>query len=802
MYNNNAKQTPAQKKSIGQKGPQWRKDNIDAAEEATSSRHEGLRKSYRNKQINYDLYSDILDPSDIEQICNPFKLQHLTAPANIQNYPIANPKIDLLVGESLKRKLDYRVRVINEDAISSKSEELKDAFMALMVETIQAKSINEEDLKKKLERFEQFKNYDYQDLRERRATQILKYLYHKLHLSEKFSKGFKDALIAGEEIYQVDVIAGEPVVERLNPKNVKILRSGASPYFEDADVITIAGYYSPGKIIDDYHDELTPGEIDQIETGSFTGSNGSGGIDIGEKKPINIDFTTAIDSAYFENGGGIYDTYDADGNIRVLKVYWKSRRKMLKVTSIDNFGDEVVELEDEHYVVNKEAGQSSKVLWINEWWEGHKIGGSVNRSDESAIYVRMRPRPIQFRSMDNPSKCSPGIVGTIYQTNDNSSISLMDRMRPYQYMYNVLMRNTEIAISKNLGKIMSLDLARIPENWEIDEWLSMAQGMNLAVVDSFKESKKGEAMGKLAGQTNAPTPVIDLEMGNTIQLYIQMMQYVKTELGNISGISESRQGQIESREAVGNVQREVTQSSHITEYWFAEHEACQLRVLEALVETAKYAWKDKKSKVVQFVLDDGATDIFELDGKQFNEVDYGISIIGASMNDGMRDTLKQMAQAGLQNQLLNFSQLIDILSTDSVATIKRKMQKAEEDKAKLAQENQAQAERMQQAEIAHQADLLKATRDFDMMKQDKELADNQKNRDLELYIKELELNVANTQKDSDGKLEQLRIQATKINNDKSIADKDHEEKRRNNMAKEHLEEKKIAAMKNKASIKK
>lgn len=794
MYNSNVKQFPAQKKPLAQKGTQWRKDNIDAAEEYTSFRHEGLRKSFRNKQINYDLYSDILDPADVEQICNPFKLQHMTAPASLQNYPIANPKIDLLVGESLKRKLDYRVRVINEDAISSKSEELKDAFMQLMIETLKAEAIDEEDLKKKLTKYEQFKNYDYQDLRERRATQILKYLYYKLKLDNKFSKGFKDALIAGEEIYQVDVVANEPIVERLNPKNVRVIRTGESPFIEDADVITIEGYYSPGRIIDDYHEELTPGEIDQLETGSFARSDGSGGIDIGDFKPVNVDFSTAIDTAYFENAKGIYDTFDSDGNIRVLKVYWKSRRKLLKVTSIDKFGDEVVSLEDENYKINKDLGQTAEPLWINEWWEGHKIGGSRNTGNDDAIYVRMRPRPIQFRSMDNPSKCHPGIVGTIYQTNDNTAVSLMDRMRPYQYMYNVLMRNTELAIAKNYGKIMSLDLARIPENWEIDEWLSFAQGMNIAVVDSFKEGRKGEAIGKLAGTTNAPTPVIDLEMGNTIQLYIEMMRYIKAELGQISGVSDSRQGQIETREAVNNVQREVTQSSHITEYWFAEHEACQLRVLECLLETAKYAWKDKKSKVVQFVLDDGATEIFELDGKQFNEVDYGISIVGAAMNDTMREKLQQMAQAGLQNQMINYSQLIDILSTDSVSSIKRKIQKSEEDKAKLEQENAQQAERMQKEQLAYQAEEVKAAREFELLKQANELEDKQKDRDQELFIKQLELNLAATADKSSEGLEKLRLQATKIANDKDKAEKELAEKKRSNQAKES-----IAARKTKSS---
>ena len=188
--------------------------------------------------------------------------------------------------------------------------------------------------------------------------------------------------------------------------------------------------------------------------------------------------------------------------------------------------------------------KKSKVLWVNEWWEGHKIGGSSTQGDDRAIYVRMQPRPIQFRNMENPSKCSPGVIGTIYQTNDNGSVSLMDRMKPYQYMYNVLMYNTELAIAKNYGKIMALDLAKVPENWKIDQWLSFAQGMNLAVHDSFKEGNKGAATGKLAGSQQASQPVIDMEMGNTIQLYISMLSYIKQELGEVAGVSAQRQGQI------------------------------------------------------------------------------------------------------------------------------------------------------------------------------------------------------------------------------------------------------------------
>lgn len=796
---------PAQKKSFRQKNTEWRKKNIDSAESLIFWRHEGLRKNVRNKQINYNLYSNILDPNDVEIAINPFQLKHLTMPSTMQNYPIANPKIDLLVGEAIKRGIEYKVRVINDDAISSKENELKDKFYELIMSEFQKESIDEDALKKKLAAFDRFKNYEYQDLRERTATQILAHLSKKLRLDQKFSKGFKDALLVAEEVYLVDVVVGEPIVERLNPKHVHVVRSGLSPYIEDADIIVIENYLSPGRIIDDYHEELTPDEIDSIENGTFTGgpNTGGGNIDIGTFKPTNID-PELIDTKVFESGTPYRNTFDAYGNIRVLKVYWKSRRKMLKVTKFDEFGDEVVSLEDENYKINEAIGESSEVLWINEWWEGHKIGGANMKGAANALYKRMRPKPVQFRSMENPSKCNPGIVGTIYQTNDNSAVSLMDRMKPYQYMYNILMYNIELAIAKNHGKIMSLDLARIPENWDLDQWMSIAQSMNLAIFDSFKEGNKGAAKGKLAGGQQLPTPVIDLEMGNTIQLYIEMLSYVKHELGEISGVSEARQGQISTEEAVGNVQRKVAQSSHITEYWFAEHEFTRKRVLETLLETAKYAWKDKGNKKVQFVLSDGATEIFNLDGAQFNEIDFDIAIT-TGIDDNMREKLKELAHAGLQNGLLNFSQLMDIMMTEDTASIRRKIERSEMDKMEQAQKQEEEKINIQREQMQAQEQALQATREFELEKQAREFADNDKEREVKLTIAQMNLESKEGKEPKEDKsvenLEKIKLQLTKLHHDKEIKDKQHAETVRSNMKNEELTEKKIIADKAKKAKK-
>lgn len=762
---NKITQFPPQKKPYSQKNEAWRKKNLDAADGYLMQHHRGLRKSQRNKIINFNLYSDILDPSDVEKIANPFKIKGLkTSPAEIKNYPIANPKIDVLLGEKIKRFFDFKVRVINDDAITEKEEELLDEFRKVVTRYLQDDAATEDDLKKDLQEFQRFRDYDYQDLRERAGTHILNHLKIKQRLEEKFTKGFKNALIAAEELYEIDIVSGEPVVNVLNPKNTHIIMGGESPYVEDADIVILEKMMSPGQIIDNFHDKLSQKEIDKVEQYSFSGTSGvtgkPGGIDIGDKYYNNL--PEMIDTVMFEKGINYKNNVDEDGNIRVLKVLWRSRRKMLKVTYFDEFGDEQSSLEDETYKINKDLGESSEVIWINEAWEGWKIGASDNVND--GIYVGIQPRKVQFRELENPSKCHLGIVGTIYQTNDNKAVSLMDRMKPYQYMYNILAYNTELLISKNLGKIMTLDLSRIPEQWDIDQWMSFAQGMNIAVTDSFKEGNKGASTGKLAGAMPVPTPVIDMQMGNDIQLYMNMMAFIKAEMGEISGVSAARQGQISERSSVGNVQREVVQSSAITEYWFREHENTMLRVYTALLETAKIAWSDVKNKKVQYVLDDGATEIFNIEGQMLTELNFDIAVVNSTMDQNLMAELRQLAHAGLQSGLLNFTQLIDIFSTESISSVKKKMERAQREQSEQAQQAQEREQQMVQQQMQMAAQKEEADRQFELIKQEREFQDNERDRQNALEIERLRNQLKESNEASKERLEQLKIEGQKLKN--------------------------------------
>jgi hypothetical protein len=800
---------------MSKKTKKWGEECIEAGEELAVFRYNGIRESYRNKLINYNLANDILDTKDLERVCNPMGIKNATFPATMQNYPVALPKLDLLLGEERKRRFSWFARVVNDDAIGDKEDEKKKQILQFIEQKLkilsqeklaEAEKIQDpqakqaymqqvqQELQLEMQELSKYLNFEFQDLRERFATHTLNYLYKTLNLKDTFSRGFEDALIAGEEIYCADVIAGEPRLRRVNPLNLHTVRSGESPYIDDADIIVEDGYHAPGMVIDDFYEYLTEEQVKQIDDG-LTSNESDGFISIGEREHSwVIDGIIDVDNDNDHRPYGAF--WDTEGNIRVTRVVWRSQKKIGELTYYDQeTGEKLETIVPEDYRVRKDLGEEVKWVWINEWWEGTRIGES--------IYVKIQPRPIQFRSMNNLSKCGSGYVGLAYNINSSKAKSLMDRMKPYQYLYNIFMYRTELAFAKTKGKIGQLDIAQVPDHWSVDQWMYYAEVHGWAVKDSFKEAKKGAAQGKIAGQMQNNSPVFDMEMGNYIQQHIQMLQFIEMQLGKIAGVSEQRQGQVENRELVGNVERAITQSSHITEKWFSVHDNVKKKALEVLLETAKYAYRNRTDKRIQYMLDDMSTTMLTLDGPQFNEADYGIIISDSGSDQEMLNTLKSLAQAGLQSDKLNFSQLMDMYMNPSIASMRRNIERFEQEKMQQQQQQQQQAQQMQQqqlqmqqqmAEQEHQRDMDKLDREyfykmeiekmkgtFDIEKQAKDLDNDgipdvvevEKIRSQErLKLAELQHKREVEEEKLDLEEEKLRLEEKKMQNDKQMKEKE------------------------------
>jgi hypothetical protein len=177
-----------------------------------------------------------------------------------------------------------------------------------------------------------------------------------------FNNGFMDALTVGEEIYQCDIVGGEPIIERLDPLKVRIFRSGYSNKIEDADMIVIEDYWSPGRIIDTFYDVLTAKDIKYIEESASTTrrTDEMGNVDprYGIVDSIMIDDVLSSSDLFTNTNSTNNLPYDIAGNIKVLRVYWKSRRKIKKVKSYDpQTAEEVYHFYNEDYKIDESMGE-------------------------------------------------------------------------------------------------------------------------------------------------------------------------------------------------------------------------------------------------------------------------------------------------------------------------------------------------------------------------------------------------------------------------------------------------------------
>ena len=736
---------PRQMLPYTKKTKQWMEDCVRWAQNKTYFNFALVRNTIIHKKINADLVNGKLHMSDLELILNPDNLNAGYIPDRIQHYPILNSKLNVLRGEESKRLFDFRLIVTNPNAVSEIEENKLKELVQSLQSIVQNQELSEEEAQKELEKVNDYYNYEWQDLKEIRGNAFLNHYIKEYNIPLMFNNGFMNAMTFGEEIYQCDIIGGEPVIEPLNPLKVRVFKSGYSNKIEDADIIIIEDYWSPGRVLDTFYDSLTDKDIKYIE--AVPDHVGQGEVDNMDNlddrygfapKSMIDDVVSDNQEFFFDPAGAIGDgynnsllPYDVAGNLRVLRLYWKSKRAIKKVKSYNQeTGEEIYEFYPENYVEDKEAGEEVTKLWINEAWEGTMIGDSV--------FINMGPRTVQYNRASNPSRCHFGIIGSIYNFNDSKPFSFVDMMKPYAYLYDIIHDRLNKAIAANWGTMFELDLAQVPKGWEIDKWLYYAKVNHLAIKDSFKQGNIGAAKGVMAGNfASNSRGAISTNDGNYIQQQINLLEFIKMEMSEIVGISKQREGQISNRETVGGVERATLQSSHITEWLFTIHDDIKKRVLTAFLETAKIAYKGRKIKF-DYILPDKSLKMMEIDGDEFAEADYGLVVDNDEGTQKLNSQLDTLAQAALQNQILDFSSIMKLYSSSSMAEKQRMVEKKERE----LKESQSQAQKQQE-------ELQKQLVEKEMKQKQEELSAREawNIRDNETKIMVAQLNAGNNSED-------------------------------------------------------
>lgn len=709
---------------MSKKTQDWKESCVDyiIGHSQGGSRNGNTRTRKEEMQTYYDLYNSIYDEKDLKYVTNPFKQQD-GFPAMAQDYNIIKPKIDLLLGEETKRPFNFKVIRTSDIATSELQDKAKQMLIDYIQATIMSKLGPEEQARYQEalqsgeimppEQIQKYMSRDYKDIAEMTAYHSLNYLKNKLNITHEFYKGWKDALIGGEEIYYVGILNGEPCLERINPIYFDYDTDTSDlEFIHEAQWCCYEMIMSATEVYDRLYDKMSNKQLNDLL--DMMDDSSKGGISP-EVRKTSLDYPHI--KTHSINGFSSNPFEEAD-NVHVWHCCWKSLKKIGFVTIIDPETGMPEEYQvDETY---KETGNEINVewRWIIEVWEGYRIGED--------LYVGIEPIEYQHVSADNPNSQRLPYTGVIYNNTNSRPRSLVSMMKPLQYMYIVLWYRLELAMARDKGKVVTMDITQIPKSMNIDvsKWMHYLSALGVNFVNPYEEGWDipGREGGK-PSQFNQIT-ALDLTMANTIDQYINLMDKIESMLSEISGVSKQREGSIASNELVGNVERSVVQSAHITEPWFWTHNQVKKECITMLLDTAKSAWKDNKT-CIQYILDDATRAFLTLSDNFFYE-DYDIFVEDTTKNQQQIEALRNLMQPAMQNGA-SLLDIAEIITMDNVTMIRSKLEEIE-------QKRMEQQQQMEQAQ---------AERDMQMQQMQNEV------KEEELMLKEAELDLEKYKIDTD-----------------------------------------------------
>lgn len=696
----NTKSFPAQKLPMSKKTQAWKEACVDYVVGAGDSGFGGNGRSRSDEmQTYYDLYNSIYNEKDLKYVTNPFK-QDDGFPAMAQDYNIIKPYVDQLLGEETKRPFNFYPQRTSDIAASELQEKAKEMLMDYIQATIASKLSPEQAARYEQalatgeiqtpEAIAKYVQKDYKDIAETEAYHALQFLKRKLNLTHEFYKGWKDALIGGEEIYYIGVINGDPYVERVNPMYFDYEHSLDLEFIDDAAWCRRKMIMSATEIYDRFYDKMSERQLNEllelIDQRPGAGNNP-------EIRKTSIDY----ESIKLHKINSFTDNpFDID-HIVVYHCCWKSFKKIGFVTLLNSETGEVEEFQvDEDYKVTG-TEQSVEWDWIIEVWEGYRIGDDM--------YIGIQPIEYQHISADNPNSQKLPYTGVVYNNTNSKPRSLVSMMKPLQYMYIVVWYRLELALSRDKGKVAVMDITQIPKSMNIDvnKWMHYLSALGVAFINPYDEG--WDIPGREGGKPSQFNQLSswDLTMSNVIAEYIQLMQKIEDMVAKLTGITPQRQGQIAASELVSNANTAVSMSYHITEPWFWNHNQVKRRVLTMLLNTSKAAWKDSK-RYLNYILDDATRAFVQLSDNFFYE-DMDIFVDDSTKNQQYIDQLKQLLQPAMQNGA-SLLDIAEIITLDNMSMIKNRLEEIEQKRMEQMQQQQ-QAEQQAQQQMAEQQNQLK-----------------------------------------------------------------------------------------------
>ena len=673
--------------------------------------------------IHFPILQTILHDLEGEEIKRPFNIRVVTTNSNSESVRQKTRK-ELLVENTskiVKQQLLEKISKENqkklEEAQASMDPSVDPQYQEKLQELQQSLEAQIEENMQRMTplEVETYMSNNFRLPEEKLTDEILQYHIRTDRLKKIFDLGWKDVIIAGEEIYWTGEWNGRPIIKVCNPLYFNYSKSKDVDYLDEADWCTYDEYLSIYEIYQHFGNIITEEEREVLDKYEST-LNSPSDSKVWEIIPNAIMNMTDAETTpswidpWQDNFNDNYKTR----RLRVTHVVWKTLKKIKYIYRLNENGTLEKSIVDETYVFNKATDIKQETIWIPEYWQGYKIFTNPK------IYLKIEPIPNQYRDLDNPFQIRGPYTGTVYSARNSAPISITDLGKPWQFLYNVIVNQIIEIMKTDIGNILLGLQEQIPKDLTPTQWMTYIKKFKVALISASRD-------GDLRSMGIDPQYWKSINLSHTqdIAQKLNLLDYIERKMTQAMSYNPNRLGMQSPYESVGNNQQNIIQSSNQTEKWFYMHSYVKERTVENFIEICKVIYKENPLRA-SYILSDLSIATLNTETSEFANYNYKVYITNTLKDTQVLTELKSLIQPIIQNSNGDLRVITEILTSENATEIKNIINRLHESKIK-------QEEKMQQSQQQQQMQMQEMQMQIKQMEMQfqKQLADDKNATTLE-----------------------------------------------------------------------
>lgn len=671
---------------------------------ASKSHQEVLNRSESWSQMksSYDLMNNKIDMEDYSSFVHsiPDMKKYVQDP-KIKNLNILRTRIQRLESDALSRPFNYVVRAVAGSALDIKTDKLFEVYrkevVDMLSESVQSgASLPKDKIQDRLTKLMEDTESGPQEVTEEAMGRIMEHLEKTAGFHRADMQAVEHAFRGGKIIYRVDASGGEVSVRAVNPLFFFYEKNPDDPRIGNAQWAVEHRYMTLSDIVDEFHDDLTAQQLDDLDQG-FTGMHdlGASMYAVGRGHPGEYNSSHSQISEY-NTTGELFNVYYCT---------WQSYRKIGLLSYIDPEEGYVEDIVDDSFSMTEELREMDADVqwkWVNQQWEGVRV------EDNMIIYAR----PVPGQSVDfwNPKRTRMPYVGEELNTTGTETVSLVSIAKPFQILLNYVGMKIEREMRNSIGKIKTIDFAKMHPDFNTEKTLAWMKGMGIVVTDSTRE---GIQDTRPAVQTQDDT------LSDSVMQLISVAGWLESMIETMIGVTRQSIGQTKPSETATGVKTAITQTTAVHEHLFRKIDQIRRDVRQRALEEQEEQLFQTGSLAT--VAGDAYAYMRNVDMDVLGSSKYEITITSNQKDLETLDLLRDITLSLVQNQQATIDDVVRAVNTNSVAEAS-KILKSSYDRMQRMQREAQEAERkaeMAKAQMEQQAKQQEMAFDADQNERDR-----------------------------------------------------------------------------------